>query len=134
MPQQQILQHLRLAVRRHLLPLYGLLQVHPHAFTPSPRLQRCRIFLPVLLAAFYVEALINNSLSLSSQKTNEVMRVLTVFSAFFLPRTFIVGVYGMNFNFMPELGKTRGYPAVLAVIGMVTLAIYLSFRRKGWLS
>ncbi|GAA4431338.1 hypothetical protein GCM10023188_18770 [Pontibacter saemangeumensis] len=88
----------------------------------------------MLLAAFYVEALINNSLSLSSQKTNEVMRVLTVFSAFFLPRTFIVGVYGMNFNFMPELGKTRGYPAVLAVIGMVTLAIYLSFRRKGWLS
>ena len=78
--------------------------------------------------------LINTYLSLSSQKTNEVMRVLTVFSAFFLPLTFIVGVYGMNFEFMPELEKTYGYPSVLAVMGLVTLAIYLWFRRKGWLS
>jgi magnesium transporter len=76
--------------------------------------------------------LINTYISLSSQKTNEVMRVLTIFSAFFLPLTFIVGVYGMNFAFMPELDKTYGYPAVLAAMGLVTLLIYLWFRRKGW--
>lgn len=78
--------------------------------------------------------LINTYLSLSSQKTNEVMRVLTVFSAFFLPLTFIVGIYGMNFEFMPELKKAYGYPTVLIAMGMVTLAIYMWFRRKGWLS
>lgn len=77
--------------------------------------------------------LISTYLSLSSQKTNEVMRVLTIFSAFFLPLTFIAGVYGMNFEFMPELEKTYGYPAALAAMGLVTLCIYLWFRRKGWL-
>ena len=77
--------------------------------------------------------LINTYLSLSSQRTNEVMRVLTVFSAFFLPLTFIVGVYGMNFEFMPELNERYGYPAVIGVMALVTLSIYLWFRRKGWL-
>lgn len=76
--------------------------------------------------------LINIYISLSSQKTNDVMRVLTIFSAFFLPLTFIVGVYGMNFKHMPELEKTYGYPAVLALMVLVTLCIYLWFRRKGW--
>ena len=47
--------------------------------------------------------LTNLQLSLSSQKTNQVMRILTLFSAFFLPLTFLVGVYGMNFEYMPEL-------------------------------
>lgn len=77
--------------------------------------------------------LINTYISLSSQRTNEVMRVLTIFSAFFLPLTFIAGVYGMNFAFMPELGQTYGYPAVVAVMLLVTLCIYQWFRRKGWL-
>ena len=56
-------------------------------------------------------------LSLASHRTSEVMRVLTVFSVFFLPLTFIVGVYGMNFDFMPELREHWGYPAVLAADG-----------------
>ena len=77
--------------------------------------------------------LINTYISLSSQKTNEVMRVLTIFSAFFLPLTFIVGIYGMNFEFMPELEKKYGYPAVLAAMGLVTICIYQWFRRKEWL-
>lgn len=77
--------------------------------------------------------LINTYISLSSQRTNEVMRVLTIFSAFFLPLTFIVGIYGMNFEFMPELEKQYGYPAVLAAMGLVTLCIFLWFRKKGWL-
>lgn len=77
--------------------------------------------------------LINIYISLSSQKTNDVMRVLTIFSAFFLPLTFIAGVYGMNFEFMPELEKTYGYPAVMALMALVTLCIYLWFRKKHWL-
>jgi magnesium transporter len=77
--------------------------------------------------------LLNVQLALASQRTSEVMRVLTVFSVFFLPLTFIVGVYGMNFAHMPELRERWGYPAVLAGMGFVTLVIYLWFRRRGWL-
>jgi magnesium transporter len=77
--------------------------------------------------------LLNVQLSLASHRSGEVMRVLTLFSAFFLPLTFIVGVYGMNFEFMPELRQRWGYPAVLAAMVAVTAAIYFWFRRRGWM-
>lgn len=80
-----------------------------------------------------IQSLLHLYLSISSQKTNEVMRILTVFSAFFLPLTFIVGVYGMNFDFMPELKQPYGYPAVLIFMGLVTYLIFQWFRRKRWL-
>jgi magnesium transporter len=89
---------------------------------------------------FYADELLDDAntlltvqLSLASHRTSEVMRVLTVFSVFFLPLTFIVGVYGMNFDFMPELREHWGYPAVLAFMAGVTLVIYRWFRRRGWL-
>lgn len=72
-------------------------------------------------------------LSLASHRTNEVVRVLTIFSAFFLPLTFIVGIYGMNFDFMPELRWRLGYPAALGGMLLVCVAIYMWFRRNGWL-
>jgi magnesium transporter len=71
-------------------------------------------------------------LSISAQKTNEVMKVLTVFSVFFMPLTFIVGVYGMNFKFMPELESAWGYPIVLASMVAITVLIYWWFKRKKW--
>ena len=76
---------------------------------------------------------LNVQLALAAHRTGEVMRILTVFSVFFLPLTFVVGVYGMNFDFMPELRSPWGYPAVLAAMGLIVLAIYLWFRRRGWL-
>lgn len=75
--------------------------------------------------------LLNVQLALASHRTGEVMRVLTVFSVFFLPLTFIVGVYGMNFRFMPELRERWGYPAVLGGMALVTLLIYRWFRSRG---
>ncbi len=89
---------------------------------------------------FYADELLDDAntllsvhLSLASHRTSEVMRVLTVFSVFFLPLTFIVGVYGMNFDFMPELRERWGYPAVLVFMAVVTLLIYRWFRGRGWL-
>jgi magnesium transporter len=79
------------------------------------------------------QGLLGTYLAVASHRTNEVMRVLTVFSAFFLPLTFIVGIYGMNFEHMPELGQRWGYPMVLVGMGMVSLVIMLWFRRRGWL-
>ncbi len=80
-----------------------------------------------------VTNLLNIYLSLSSQRTNDVMRVLTIFSAFFLPLTFIAGIYGMNFEFMPELKWRLGYPAVIGLMIGVAIGIYMWFKRKGWI-
>lgn len=80
-----------------------------------------------------VSNLLNLYLSLAAQKTNDVMRILTVFSAFFLPLTFIVGVYGMNFQYMPELNSNYGYPGVMVFMALITLLIFRWFKRKNWL-
>ncbi len=72
-------------------------------------------------------------MSLSSQKTNEVVKVLTIFSVFFMPLTFIVGIYGMNFQFMPELSEKWGYPGVMVLMVIVTAFIYMWFKKKKWL-
>lgn len=76
--------------------------------------------------------LINVYFSLSSQRTNEIMQVLTVFSAFFLPLTFIVGVYGMNFEVMPELKWETGYYTVWGLMILIAAGILAWFKRKGW--
>lgn len=77
--------------------------------------------------------LLNIYFNVSAQRTNEIIRVLTIFSVFFMPLTFIVGVYGMNFDFMPELRMKLGYPAVMAVMAIIVIAIYIWFKKKKWL-
>ncbi|SFC00244.1 magnesium transporter [Flexibacter flexilis DSM 6793] len=78
-------------------------------------------------------SLMNLHLALESHRTNEVMRVLTLFSVFFMPITFIAGVYGMNFSYMPELQHKWGYP--IALLGMLAtgVGLFVWFKRKGWL-
>lgn len=87
-----------------------------------------------------VNALLNLHISMQQQKTNEashrtneVMRILTIFSVFFMPLNFLASIYGMNFSHMPELQLKYAYPAVLLVMFATALAIYLWFRRKGWM-
>lgn len=63
----------------------------------------------------------------------QVMRLLTVISTIFIPLTFIVGVYGMNFHHMPELGWRLGYPAVMLFMALLAGGMLLWFRRKGWI-
>lgn len=78
-------------------------------------------------------SLMDLHLSNLGNRTNEVMKVLTIMATIFIPLTFIVGVYGMNFEFMPELGVWWAYPAVWGVMIAVAMAMLVFFRRKGWL-
>ncbi len=80
-----------------------------------------------------VTNLLNIYLSLSAQKTNDVMKVLTIFSVFFMPLTFIAGIYGMNFKYMPELEAKIGYPVALGSMLTISVIIYFWFKRKRWL-
>jgi magnesium transporter len=73
-------------------------------------------------------SLLNIYLSSNSQKTNEVMKLLTVFSAFFLPLTFLVGVYGMNFKFMPELNWEYGYYLTWGAMLSISVVIFIWFK------
>lgn len=84
-------------------------------------------------------SLIDIHLSSTSNRMNEVMKVLTVISTIFIPLTFIVGVYGMNFDpaasawNMPELGWRYGYPAVLLVMAAIAAGLVWTFWRRGWI-
>ncbi len=64
---------------------------------------------------------------------NEVMKTLTLISTVMLPLTFIAGVYGMNFDNMPELHWFWGYPFALILMASVGISILLYFRHKGWI-
>jgi len=75
-------------------------------------------------------ALLTSYMTFTAQKSNEVMKLLTVFSAFFLPFTFIAGVYGMNFKNMPELEWKYGYFFIMIFMFLISLGIYLWFKRK----
>jgi len=77
--------------------------------------------------------LMNIHLTVLSNQMNAVMKTLTVLAAIFIPLTFIAGLYGMNFENMPELRWPWAYPAVLAIMGAVAAGMLLYFRRKRWL-
>jgi magnesium transporter len=72
-------------------------------------------------------------LSSANHRMNEAMRTLTVVSTIFIPLTFIAGVYGMNFEYMPELHWSWAYPAVCALMGLTALALAAWFHARGWL-
>jgi magnesium transporter len=72
-------------------------------------------------------------LSVVSNRLNEIMKVLTIFSAVMLPLTFIAGVYGMNFENMPELHSRYGYYAVWGIMAIVAVGMLLFFKRRGWI-
>jgi magnesium transporter len=79
-------------------------------------------------------ALMSQKTNEASLKTNEIMRILTVVSIFFLPLNFLAGVYGMNFKYMPELEHHFGYFGVLTAMFVIALAILGWVWHKGWLS
>jgi magnesium transporter len=72
-------------------------------------------------------------LSSVSNKMNEVMKVLTIIATIFIPLTFIAGIYGMNFEFMPELKWKSGYFIIWGIMIVIALAMLFHFKRKKWL-
>jgi len=72
-------------------------------------------------------------LSSVSKRTNEIMKVLTIFASLFMPLTFIVGIYGMNFDVMPELRWAWGYPAVMLIMLPLVVGLLALFRRQHWI-
>lgn len=80
-----------------------------------------------------VQNVISLSVSIADQRTNEVMRVLTVFSAFFLPLNFLAGLYGMNFEAMPLLKSPLGFQGMASIMIATSVLIFWWFKRKKWL-
>jgi len=71
-------------------------------------------------------------LSSISNRMNEIMKVLTIISTIFIPLTFIAGVYGMNFKYMPEIPWIYGYPFALTVMASIAITMVIYFKRKKW--
>lgn len=80
-----------------------------------------------------LSGMLENHLTLVTNRLNEVMKVLTVISTIFIPLTFVTGIYGMNFRHMPELDWPWAYPAVLAGMTALGVGLFVYFRRKKWL-
>ncbi len=80
-----------------------------------------------------VSGMLDIYLSSLSNRMNAVMKVLTIIATIFIPLTFIAGVYGMNFKYMPELGWRWGYAAVLLVMTAVVGIMLIYFKKKKWL-
>jgi magnesium transporter len=80
-----------------------------------------------------VSGMLDIYLSSVSNRMNEVMKVLTIFASIFIPLTFIAGVYGMNFQYMPELSWRWGYFGILSLMLAVGVVMLFYFRSKRWL-
>ena len=101
-----------------------LRDVHDHVLRIIESIETHRDILSSLLEIY---------LSSISSKLNEVMKVLTVFASVFIPLTFITGIYGMNFEDMPELKWPWGYPAIWGVFLTTSAGLLYYFKRKGWI-
>lgn len=109
-------------IPREELPFFR--DVHDHAVRISDLIDDARDLLGGVLEAH---------LSMVSNRLNEIMKVLTMIATVFLPISFIASVYGMNFEFMPELHWRWGYPVVLATMAVTALGLLWWFRRRGWM-
>jgi len=79
-----------------------------------------------------IENILNLSINISGYKMNNIMKVLTIISTIFIPLTFIAGVYGMNFEYMPELHFKFSYPITLGIMVIIALIMVNFFRKRRW--
>jgi len=98
--------------------------VHDHLVRINDLLEGFRDMLTSIQEAY---------LSVVSNRTNDIMRFLTLFSTIMMPLTVLTGVFGMNFENMPELHSKHGYPIVLGAMVVIAGSMLLYFRHRGWL-
>lgn len=101
-----------------------LRDVHDHAVQTIDTVETFRDLLSGMLDLY---------LSSISNRTNEIMKFLTIIGTIFIPLTFIVGLYGMNFKYIPELEWRYGYFGVLAIMLLITLGMIKYFKHRKWL-
>ena len=80
-----------------------------------------------------ISGMLDIYLSSISNRMNEVMKVLTIFASIFIPLTFVAGIYGMNFENMPELSWQWGYFGLLGFMAIIALVLVIYFKKKKWL-
>ncbi|MGE5580537.1 MAG: magnesium/cobalt transporter CorA [Bacillota bacterium] len=130
-------------VRKSLSPerdvLIGLLRRECPFMAPEDRAYFMDVYDRILRLFDFAEnmhELLSNAmdsyLSSISNRTNEVMKVLTIITTIMMPLTLIAGIYGMNFRYMPEIGWRYGYPMALGSMALVTGIMLRYFRKKGW--
>jgi magnesium transporter len=125
-PLREMLMHLD----RDRLPLIQddtrpfLRDVHDHTIQVIELLESFREILSGLMDIY---------MSSISNRMNNIMKVLTIIATIFIPLTFIAGLYGMNFRYMPELSWRWGYPAVWGLMILVFIGMLIFFKRKNWL-
>lgn len=132
-----------LRLRRTIFPmrelLYRMLESNRLSFTPHEQMYFSDIYDHLIRLSEMIESnrqltsdIRDSQLSINSNQMNSVMMTLTIISSIFIPLTFIAGVYGMNFDRMPELHLRYGYPIVLVVMLMIGIAMIAWFTYKGW--
>jgi magnesium transporter len=131
-------------MRRQSLPQRELLNLMSRGDSPFIQQQHLIYFRDLYDHMFRISETIDSErdmmagtmeayLSVIANRTNEIMRVLTVLSTIMLPLTLIAGIYGMNFEHMPELHWLHGYPFALGLMGAVAIVMLLFFWKKGWI-
>jgi len=80
-----------------------------------------------------LSGMLDTCLSIMSNRMNEVMKVLTIIATLFIPLTFMAGIYGMNFEWMPELKMKWAYPGLWLMMLIVAISLLSYFRKKKWL-
>jgi len=98
--------------------------VHDHIIRVIDIIETCRDL---------VSGMHDMYLSAASNRMNEIMKVLTIIATIFIPLTFIAGIYGMNFEYMPELGWRWSYPVLWSILIMVGVVMVMFFKKKKWL-
>jgi magnesium transporter len=131
-------------LRRHVWPVREIISELGKRDSPLIKAQTAAYFRDVYDRIFEIMDLIETTremvsglldiyLSSMSNRTNDIMKVLTVVATIFIPLTFVVGLYGMNFDYMPELRQPWGYPAILSFMLLVAMGMLAYFHKKKWI-
>ena len=133
-----------IVIRRHVSPVRelmagilrsesGLIQEKTHIYLRDVSDHAIRVIESVESYREILSGLLEIYISNVSNKMNEVMKVLTVFASIFIPLTFLVGIYGMNFEYMPELEWKWAYPALWVAFITIPAILLVYFKKKKWL-